>query len=86
MHNKFYGTGIVALVLCFGTVAYCFARADARLQERPWLFRHRKDVLYRTFVSSNVLLRIKFQYFCCCKVNKKEKTLGVAKQLVCTAG
>ena len=28
MHNKFYGTGIVALVLCFGTVAYCFARAD----------------------------------------------------------
>ena len=28
MHNKFYGTGIMALVLCFGTVAYCFARAD----------------------------------------------------------
>ena len=45
MHNKFYGTGIMVLVLCFGTVAYCCARADIRLQERPWLFRHRKDVL-----------------------------------------
>ena len=45
MHNKFYGTGIMALVLCFGTMAYCFAKAAPRLQERPWLFRHRKDVL-----------------------------------------
>lgn len=28
MHNKFYSTGIVALALVFGTMAYCCARGD----------------------------------------------------------
>ena len=34
------------------------------------LFVDSNMFLYRTLVSSNVSLRIKFQYFCCCLVDK----------------